>query len=185
MLASDPVRTYLPPVTSDRDTPDPPPPTPDDPTPKTPPTARHEVAEGVCPNCGYNLTGSPPQGLCPECGETYRKVELLRRTPPGPLPLLAWFLWPVVAWGVIAILDFNSGDTYAGLAALLLSLPAAVITIVNAAVAAAVIRARCGRGKTRLGSISRLAYALMLVTLVLPGLYLGACFVMWGAAAYG
>ena len=29
-------------------------------------------AEGlVCPDCGFNLSGSPHQGVCPECGVAY------------------------------------------------------------------------------------------------------------------
>jgi hypothetical protein len=26
-----------------------------------------------CPECGYEITGLPPEGLCPECGTAYRR----------------------------------------------------------------------------------------------------------------
>jgi hypothetical protein len=40
--------------------------------------SRRRIARGRCPNCGYDLRGSP--GRCPECGAA---------SPPGPMPVAA------------------------------------------------------------------------------------------------
>jgi hypothetical protein len=39
-----------------------------------------KLAKGLCPSCGYDLTGNT-SGTCPECGE---KLPLPYRLPPPP-----------------------------------------------------------------------------------------------------
>lgn len=43
----------------------------------TTPTIPESLQTGVCPNCGYSLSGLPGVGVCPECGGTYDGNEVV------------------------------------------------------------------------------------------------------------
>jgi predicted Zn-ribbon and HTH transcriptional regulator len=49
-----------------------------------------EATTGACPQCGYDLTGLPPNNPCPECGNELSLIPVRRRPPAEDKP--AWLL---------------------------------------------------------------------------------------------
>ncbi len=154
-----------------------------------------------CYECGYDLSGLPPDTACPECKAPYSKsLEFHNRPKPTVREMATKLFWPVGAGLIAAFLLLLSG----GLSGSSESAPfgffiaiAALINAVNLPLVSSSLssqyvprhrRGRWSRNMFYLGTWVGIAWVVAtvtaVVTVVLPVLFFGGCLIMMASGGF-